>query len=139
MSGCSVQCLCGSVVCVWQRDWFISNLLVQYMCCRRCFSCLMGPGIAWQLQRLCRTSDRGPLWLISPVSVLPPLLQLLVRSWHSCGSCSIAAVCRLGPPVCWSGADATGMVPARLAREKGHRFLAHYLENYQNKQAQKGR
>ena len=36
-------------------------------------------------------------------------------------------------------ADATGMVPARLAREKGHRFLAHYLENYQNKQAQKGR
>ena len=36
-------------------------------------------------------------------------------------------------------ADATGMVPARLAREKGHRFLAHYLETYQNKQTQKGR
>ena len=36
-------------------------------------------------------------------------------------------------------ADATGMVPARLAREKGHRFLAHYLESYQHKQAQKGR
>ena len=36
-------------------------------------------------------------------------------------------------------ADATGMVPARLAREKGHRFLAHYLESYQHKQTQKGR
>ena len=60
MSGCSVQCLCGSVACVWQRDWFMSNLLVQYLCCRRCFSCLIGPGIAWQLQCLCRTLDRGP-------------------------------------------------------------------------------
>ena len=89
MSGCSVQCLCGSVVCVWQRDWFISSLLVQYMCCRRCFSCLMGPGIAWQLQRLCRTSDRGPLWLISPVSVLPPLLQLLDRPWHSVAAAAL--------------------------------------------------
>lgn len=36
-------------------------------------------------------------------------------------------------------ADATGMVPARLAREKGHRFLAHYLETYQHRQSQNGR
>ena len=30
-------------------------------------------------------------------------------------------------------ADATGSVPAQLAREKGHRFLAHYLEEYRGR------
>ena len=36
-------------------------------------------------------------------------------------------------------ADATGMVPASLAREKGHRFLAHYLEEYPNRHGSKQR
>ncbi|KAK9916497.1 hypothetical protein WJX75_003392 [Coccomyxa subellipsoidea] len=35
--------------------------------------------------------------------------------------------------------DGTGMVPAQLAREKGHRFLAHYLEEYASRHVNKSR
>ncbi|CAL8466966.1 g6502 [Coccomyxa elongata] len=35
--------------------------------------------------------------------------------------------------------DSTGMVPAQLAREKGHRFLAHYLEEYASRHVNKSR
>ncbi len=35
--------------------------------------------------------------------------------------------------------DSTGMVPAQLAREKGHRFLAHYLDEYASRHVNKSR
>jgi len=35
--------------------------------------------------------------------------------------------------------DSTGSVPSQLAREKGHRFLAHYLEEYVNRHVNKSR
>lgn len=35
--------------------------------------------------------------------------------------------------------DSTGAVPSQLAREKGHRFLAHYLEEYVNRHVNKSR
>ena len=43
-------------------------------------------------------------------------------AWHQAGASAL-----LQQP------DATGSVPAALAREKGHRFLAHYLEEYRSR------
>ena len=75
--------------------------------------------------------QRNPAFITSRSTNCGPTVVACIDVLH--GAVQAGAGSVLNAP------DATGMVPAQLAREKGHRFLAHYLEEYATRHVNKSR